>query len=126
MFFKPLLPALLCALVIFGLCLTPAQTLPEVGVVNVDKLVHTAMFAVLTVLLARGFHKQSRYMWLQLHFLPAAALTGIAYGGILELLQALIVVLNRSGDWVDFVFDSIGAIAAVGLFKLPKRAYLLQ
>lgn len=126
MFFKPMWPALVCSLVIFLLCLTPAQTLPEVGVVNFDKLVHTAMFAVLTVLLARGFYQQTRFNVLQVHYLLLAALISIAYGGILELLQAVIIVLNRSGDWVDFVFDALGAVLAVSLFKLPKRSYLLH
>jgi VanZ family protein len=43
----------------------------------------------------------------------------IALGGIMELAQMLLTV-NRSGEWADFIADTLGVLAgaAAGLFIL--------
>ncbi|MFA5982889.1 MAG: VanZ family protein [Methylococcaceae bacterium] len=123
MFLRHLWPAILCALVILILCVTPGQTLPEVGIINFDKFVHSAMFAGLTFLVARGFYKQTRFAFLQQHFLLNAFFLCTFYGGLLEILQAT-VCINRSGDWLDFFFDGLGALATIGLFKFNRSLLL--
>ncbi len=106
---------LLWALFIFILC-----TIKLGGVGNspmffagFDKLVHCGLFFVLTVLLCAGplrVNAQYRLSYLQsLFFL----LLAIAYGGIIELLQAYVFTW-RSGEWNDLFADTVGA--SMGLF----------
>ena len=70
------------------------------------------MFAVLTFLFAKGFFKQTSYPFLNMHYLLVPLIGCSLYGGLLEILQAT-VCINRAGDWLDFLFDSLGAITAV-------------
>ena len=44
----------------------------------------------------------------------------IAYGGLTELMQEFIVP-NRTGDWKDFLADSLGTLLGVAIFYLFYR-----
>lgn len=111
MFFKHTWPAFLFALIVLILCVIPGQDIPEVGIVNFDKLVHTALFALLTFLFAKGFYRQTSIFFLKQHFIIVPAVLCSLYGGLLEILQAT-VCINRAGDWLDFLFDTLGALVA--------------
>lgn len=120
MFLRHLWPALSAALIVFILCVIPGDELPEVGIVNFDKVVHSIMFGGLTYLFARGFYKQTAYKFLFEHYLITSFLLCTLYGGFLEILQAT-VSINRAGDWLDFLFDGMGALAAIAILKLKKN-----
>ncbi|MEO8146476.1 MAG: VanZ family protein [Bacteroidia bacterium] len=124
MFLKHLWPALLCALVVLILCVIPGQDLPKVGIINFDKFVHSLMFGGLTFLFAKGFHKQTTYEFLKQHYLVIPFIFCTLYGGFLEILQAT-VCINRAGDWLDFLFDGIGALVAIGVLNF-KKDFLLR
>ena len=47
----------------------------------------------------------------------------VAYGGMLEIMQATIFS-QRSGDWFDFIANSVGCLLAFILFK-RKKLFLL-
>lgn len=42
-------------------------------------------------------------------------------GGLIEIAQATCTGGNRSGDWLDFLADGIGAVAATAIGILPAR-----
>ncbi|GAB2699499.1 hypothetical protein GCM10027037_25100 [Mucilaginibacter koreensis] len=71
-----------------------------------DKLVHCGLFFVFTVALAHGLLRRHR----QLSILQIAGvfIAGVAFGGLIELLQ-LYVFTYREGDWSDLFADSVGA-----------------
>jgi len=48
----------------------------------------------------------------------------MAYGGTLEIMQAT-VFSGRSGDWFDFVANSVGCLTAFLIFK-RKKLFLIQ
>ena len=123
MFFKHLWLALLCALVVLILCVIPGQDMPQVGIINFDKAVHAIMFGGLTFLFAKGFYKQTTYAFLNHDYLVTAFLFCTLYGGFLEIVQAT-VCINRAGDWLDFLFDGIGALAVIGILNLKKDLLL--
>ena len=123
MFLKHLWPALLCALVVFILCVIPGQEFPKIGILNFDKFVHAGLFGVLAFLFAKGFYRQTSYPFLNQHYLLITAIGCSLYGGFLEILQAT-VCINRAGDWLDFLFDSIGSVAAVAIVSLKKNFLL--
>lgn len=97
-------------LVIAALSLYPIQA-PEMlkPVIGIDKLAHIGMYAVL----ALTVYWESRRGWL-------ALVWSIAYGGIIELLQAYCTHGMRSGDWWDWMADILGAAIGVSIIYCAK------
>lgn len=99
---------------VFIACAIPGHDLPEVDIINVDKLVHVAMFAVLGwfLLHALGTDVRGRVAW--------TLVLGAAYGGLIEVYQATMPI-GRSGDVIDGVADAIGILLAVLLFQVMHQ-----
>lgn len=105
-------PAAVVAVAIALLSLWEHPTLPPLVLRWSDKTWHTLMYVVQAVALllpvALEGAKQKglwvRYVW-------AWVLT-VGYGGLMEVLQAT-CTRTRTGDWIDFAADIIGA--SVGL-----------
>ena len=105
-------PAAVVAVAIALLSLWEHPTLPPLVLRWSDKTWHTLMYVVQAVALLlhvalegakqKGLWK--RYVW-------AWVLT-VGYGGLMEVLQAT-CTRTRTGDWIDFAADIIGA--SVGL-----------
>lgn len=101
--------ALLWVIFILIMCLMPTQSesksLPLFE--GFDKLVHTGLFFVLTVLLFYGkAQQQLSYQCGLLTLVKMILLTAILGGGI-ELLQWK-VFTYRSGEWWDLFSDMVG------------------
>jgi len=103
-------PTLIWALIIFVLC-----TIKMGGVssspmffAGFDKLVHCGLFFVLAVLMSSGITRANAG-----HNLPPVQqflsfLIPVAFGGLIEILQAYIFTW-RSGEWADLFADTVGA-----------------
>lgn len=105
---------ILTAIVIAVLSLMPVNELHLENMELSDKWAHTLMYAGLTavMLFDTNYEKLKQGMvslplWL--------VIIPIAYGGIMELLQAYCTNGNRSGDWLDFIANSIGTILVYAL-----------
>jgi VanZ family protein len=98
--------ALIWTLVVAFLTLLPGKDLPEISIVNFDKVAHLGVFAILEFLYLRWIGK--RYLWI-----TAAC---IIYGGLLEVLQGAFYV-DRYADIWDFVFNGLGCIVALLVVK---------
>lgn len=101
--------ALLWALLILVLCLIPGSDLPQwswADLLNVDKLVHALMFAVLVVLIVRGLRERPASAT-GLGPILVAVLFAIPYGGALELMQGGLLT-DRVADLGDFIANTIG------------------
>ena len=84
----------------------------------IDKIAHVCMYGGLELIIWVEY--------LRLHadlnkvkFILLGIAAPIALGGIMELAQMLLTV-NRSGEWADFIADTLGVLAgaAAGLFIL--------
>ena len=102
--------AIAWAIVILVLCLIPGKALPEwnwFALLDLDKLVHAAMFFILAVLLAQAFLIQGSparcILW--------AVIISVAYGLATEFMQGL-EVLGRRTDVNDMIANSAGAFLA--------------
>ena len=104
-----------CVALIWVLCFcTPPQT-PLNDVPFMDKWTHIVMYGGtcsmiwIETLRARrpfpGMHRMLVYSWL----------CPILMSGIIELLQAYCTGGRRSGDWMDFLANSVGATLALAL-----------
>ena len=104
-------PPLLWAVAIFSVSAQP--TVPRLpSVLGWDKLQHSAAYAVGGLLIARALGPGRR------NLLLAVAL-GSLYGATDEVHQRF--VPNRSPDPIDWVADTLGVVAAVGIRHLHLR-----
>ncbi len=105
---------LLVIAVITYLSLMHVPEIPEVeDVPLIDKWTHMVMYATLTLAIWIQYlksHKQINKIKLSV----IGIIVPITWGGLMELAQAYLTTY-RSGDWMDFVANSIGVLIAVVL-----------
>ena len=110
--------------VIWVICLLPIpENVPLGDVPMMDKWTHFVMYGTLcTVMwweyLRRHEQKNAGRLFL------LAFLAPIIMSGMIELAQAYLTNGNRSGDWLDFVANSIGVVLGnvIGILLAAYRA----
>ena len=105
------LAALGWALTIFIVSSIPGNELPEVDIVNFDKLVHLGVYALLAFLVYLSFRHQMRYPMLFRLAILSAFLACAFYGGTDEIHQLWIP--GRTCDIWDWTSDTLGAALGV-------------
>lgn len=116
-------PGILCGIVILILTGLPGSLLPHVKpVVGLDKVAHMLMYAAFAFLCLWGYHEPyaSKGQAYQKRALLLTVVIGTAYGGLTELMQERLVT-SRTGDWFDWLADSIGALLGSYVFHLFFR-----
>jgi VanZ family protein len=116
-FWVDVAPALLYLGLLFYFGLVPLKHLPGPEFKLADKVWHAGAFGGVAGLLSRVL------TFFGARGLPAArwaALTAVALGGLLEILQSFTPF--RSADWADFVADSLGALLAYAVLRLLNAA----
>ena len=117
---KKFLPLIIWTLIIFGLCSMPGKIIPRISwleLLSFDKFVHAGMFFVEQVLFMRALSYLNKKIVVGILVL----LFCILYGGSLELMQ-FYVFSSRSGDVLDFIANSTGALFGFLLFsKINKK-----
>ena len=110
-------------LLAFAIVLLSLLPVPDVRmtveVPLMDKWAHMVMYGVLTLVIWLEYIKAHRQMRSR-RLLLLAFLAPIAMGGVLELMQAYLTTC-RSGEWLDFVANSIGAVVGAGCGLLASR-----
>lgn len=111
--------ALIWTAVIFILCCTPGKYVPKahwLDLLSFDKLVHASIFFVLSSLWLLYLINTGKTTRIHIAIVILAC---ISYGGLLEVMQAK-VFSQRSGDWFDFIANSLGCFLALWLFTRKK------
>lgn len=111
---------LLCVAAIWYLCFfkPPSTSLNQIA--NIDKAVHLLMyFGTCSVFWWEYSRSHAARNWRLLWLLAVAA--PVLMSGLIEILQDRLTT-TRSGDWMDFVANSVGVLlaAAAGRF-MPLR-----
>ncbi|PIQ15073.1 MAG: VanZ family protein [Flavobacteriales bacterium CG18_big_fil_WC_8_21_14_2_50_32_9] len=119
---RPFIPALIWLIIIIVLSGYPGKNLPKAPFDEFDKLVHLIIYAILSFLSIMGFSKQSKSFLLSKNLQYfSSILFSVFAGGVIELLQQY-VFINRYGDWLDFIANSIGAVIGVfGFYFISKK-----
>ncbi|MBR3624842.1 MAG: VanZ family protein [Bacteroidaceae bacterium] len=103
---------------------TPPKTqLDEIS--NFDKFVHFCMYFTLSSVIWIEFLRAYRNRKAPMaRGLVGAMVFPIVYSGVVELLQAY-ATTTRSGDWADFIFNTLGALVgtAVCYFWVRRRFF---
>jgi VanZ family protein len=108
--------SIITALVILYLSLAPSDTFDKVSVFNfpdIDKVVHLLMYFGLTIVLIY----ENRPTVKSLRGLFLLAIIPFVYGILIEFLQSWFT-LTRHGEFLDAVFDLIGIIIALAVWRL--------
>ena len=116
--------ALLVAIAIVLLSVLPMPDIKvDVRVPLADKWTHMVMYGVLTLAIWFDYRRSHRHYNAR-KLLVFAFLAPIAMGGILELMQAYLTTC-RSGEWLDFVANTIGVclgtIVGILIMKSAKK-----
>lgn len=112
---------LLGVVLIWYLCLMPQPSV-DVGLFDwFDKLVHACMYWVLcSVFWYEYFHHSVCFTRLRLQVLAVGM--PILMSGLIEVAQSYLTT-TRSGDWWDFLANSLGVILAWGLSPLYRKLF---
>ena len=116
-------PGILCGIVILILTGLPGSVFPRVKpVVGIDKVVHVLMYAGFAFACIWGYRKQfvSNRLQYKKKALLLAIIISIAYGGLTELMQEYLIP-SRTGDWIDFLADSLGTLIGITVFYVFYR-----
>lgn len=109
-----------CIAVIWVLCFCTVPKTPLDNVRLIDKWVHALMYCGTCSVIWFEYlrqHSQPKVMML----FKWAWLAPVLMSGLIELLQAYCTGGRRSGDWLDFIANSIGATIAIGVGLLLMR-----
>src|SRR5687767_9907319 len=102
-------------LIIFILCATPGDYIPSsdwMELLSVDKLIHAAMFFVLSALFFITAIKYKQGLFVVVIYF----ILSVLYGLSLELMQSTFF-RNRSTDWKDVVANTLGCLIALMFLK---------
>jgi len=111
----PFLPAITWLITSTILLSLPGDDLPENNFFDIpyfDKYVHFGMFFILTVLFCYPFVRTTTNGSGVKSIFKEIAIAAIAFGVAMEFVQKYLVI-NRSFDVIDIVFDTLGSVAGL-------------
>ena len=118
----PITLLLVLTIVLLSLLPMPEIKLAE-NVPLADKWTHMVMYGVLTLVIWMDY-KRSHQRYNAWKLLVFAFFAPIAMGGILELMQAYLTTC-RSGEWLDFVANTIGvclgSIMGIVILRIARK-----
>lgn len=103
-----------CVILVTTLCLIPIEDPPLKDVRFIDKWTHLVLFGAISFFMyIEGVFGCRSRLW-TVPFIVAL------YGGVIELMQAYLTTY-RSGEWLDFAADAVGAFLAFPVAFLFSR-----
>lgn len=115
--------SLFLVVAIWTICLIPIPETPLDDVPMIDKWTHFVMYGSLcSVIFAEYAYRHINPNIKRLAI--GGVLLPIIMGGLIELAQAYCTGGNRSGDWIDWIANSIGVMigTAIGSLVVYLRA----
>lgn len=101
-----------CVALTWYLCLFKPPQTPLDGIGGMDKAVHFVMYLGTCSVLWFEYYRQCRRARLYARLL-FGGLAPVAMSGAIELCQAYLTT-NRSGEWADFLANTLGVAVAFG------------
>lgn len=116
---------LLCIAAIWYLCLIKPPSISLLQMKHSDKVVHCLMYlGICCVMWGEYWRAHTKPSSLRLILL--AVIAPICMSGLVELAQAYLSEGTRSGDWIDFIANTIGVLLAVpiGLYGIRRLFHI--
>jgi hypothetical protein len=115
--------AVVTAFILF-LCLLPANSLQKIDLLKVsyeDLAVHFLMFLGFSFVFFRELTTYADNTVKPIRVLSVTITVSLILGFGTEMLQYLLVRLNRSANLGDFLFDTLGIVAGITAAKFIRR-----
>ena len=119
--------SLLLTVIIWVLCFINVPETPLENITLMDKWTHIAMYLVLGIVIFWESNRKRKRAMPPVQEMKKAKVVLWTFvlpalmGGLIEILQANCTGGRRSGDWLDFTADSIGAALALAICMLPAK-----
>lgn len=119
--------SLLLTVIIWVLCFINVPETPLENITLMDKWTHIAMYLVLGIVIFWESNRKRKRAMPPVQEMKKAKVVLWTFvlptlmGGLIEILQANCTGGRRSGDWLDFAADSIGAALALAIRMLPAK-----
>lgn len=119
--------SLLLTVIIWVLCFINVPETPLENITLMDKWTHIAMYLVLGIVIFWESNRKRKRAMSPVQEMKKAKVVLWTFvlpalmGGLIEILQANCTGGRRSGDWLDFAADSIGAALALAICMLPAK-----
>ena len=113
-------PAIIWALIVLFLTLTPGQFFPKVdywSITSLDKYIHFGIFFIQVWLLLWGEKRRKDHLAMHNYIIPF--MLGTIFGIAIEYIQ--IMVPHRSFDVEDMIANSIGAALGAITFAIAIK-----
>lgn len=114
----PLSLSVIAAIIFLSLFNPPQTKLDNIS--NIDKLAHVCMYGGLELTIWFEYLRHhSTLNWIRIVLL--GILFPIALGGLMEITQ-MELTQGRSGEWADFIADTIGVVvgSVIGFFMIRR------
>lgn len=119
MILRFLWPAILWSIIVLVLTLIPGENLPEVGIFQIDKLVHIFIFGMMMVLTSFGLKKLAGISGRPDYPGRVSAIYTLSFGIGVEVLQ--IFVPGRNFSLADVVANCIGVGLGYFIFSVGAK-----
>jgi len=109
----------LCLIILY-LCFMDTEPLPKIRISNFDKFVHFVMFLTVSGVV---YFENSNYFRRKVSLskiIISSFFFPVVYGGLIEIGQEYLAP-PRSGDWMDFLSNVIGAFAGLIICLLINK-----
>lgn len=119
--------SLFLTVIIWVLCFINVPETPLENITLMDKWTHIAMYLVLGIVIFWESNRKRKRAMPPVQEMKKAKVVLWTFvlpalmGGLIEILQANCTGGRRSGDWLDFTADSIGAALALAICMLPAK-----
>lgn len=119
--------SLFLTVIIWVLCFINVPETPLENITLMDKWTHIAMYLVLGIVIFWESNRKRKRAMPPVQEMKKAKVVLWTFvlpalmGGLIEILQANCTGGRRSGDWLDFAADSIGAALALAICMLPAK-----
>lgn len=114
----------LLVLAIWGVCMMPVPETPLDNVKFIDKWTHLCMYGGLVLVVMAEYGKRKKKEEYNItRLLVFGLLAPIIMGGLVELAQAYLTNGVRSGDWLDFAANTLGAVTG-SVIGIPLARFL--
>ena len=117
-------PAFAWSLIVLVLTLIPGEAVPDVGIFQIDKVVHFFIFGVLMVLSCYGLHRLFVLKGFPSRPLLIAGVYSVAFGMMIEVIQRF--VPGRNFSFLDVVANTIGVGIGYLIFTFLKKKKVFQ
>lgn len=113
------MPSVVWAGIIFALAILPSESIPTAAVSHIDSVAHFAVYAVLTILILRGFLRADGFLSGKIVLFTLILAGG--YGTLMELMQCLVPSRDASAWDIFFNFAGVVSGVTVGKFVLWRK-----